>query len=990
MKSKFSNSSYTNDDFGNNLRDETLKFELENKLAADLVVSPGNNSIEIALKNSRGEIIGTPQTFSLKSDQGAITDAYMDDAAKCLTIVFEQGLPVTCDMAAIYDTLNRLVAEKQEKLEAGYGLDIDVTNNKISLKRSAADYKGSTYVNVDNNTRTISLTEEISNLPETKQDKLESGRNIKTINNESLLGEGNINLTLLQGPVGPTGAAGLNGPTGEAGLIGPTGPIGPTGEIGPTGLPGRDGNVGPTGPIGPTGVGIQGPTGERGISIVSITKDGERVGLVDTYKITLSDDTETTFEVTNGENGPTGAIGPTGPEGPTGAAGLNGPTGAAAKLEISENGTWVINDEDTGVHACGPTGAQGDTGISITSITKTTNDTLTDTYEILFSDGSKSNFTVTNGRDGTNGITPHINSENNHWYLGPTGDTGVNATGPIGPTGPQGLVGPTGPGAADVAVRVNSETYHQDAQGVIELPDYPAISANANITGNEPTLKSLTINGTLYEAVTPDFLDSGWFEGPQLTEAQYEKVCSNFCFISYNNLLYIKQSETIDKIIYASLASIKPGANAVNVADSKIIIDKDEKTFTVSSTTTDLNKITANAISSDDPEKLNTIKIGDTVYSISDIGYATLGFGDNAGDIDLSNNQDVLDAAQKALCILYNTQTNKYYYKNSVTYNGSSYVDNFIVLDKAIDRITVDTTDQNKPIYSYVDRTLVIVRNTKIGTAAVNKKVLFTSALNIKTAISSADATQGNIIMNSATALQLDSTGYVYTQALSNGSTVSANSDLEVALLGKIPVTLANVANGNITYRYKTSYTDSDTGNTIYEYSSEIVGLGNLVDPNSNNVTFEAKTAPTADLYTLRYDITARKVNLITTRLGTKIVYEGSLSGQGAQGIPYDWLSSFKLVMFSGYKEGVPAPNKTTIIIDPKQIIPDDYSNEQTAIFPLSAKNGDDSWSYRVLIKESAVDSHVYWWTDFYWNYWEGGQQHSSNVFFVNRIVGIR
>ena len=51
--------------------------------------------------------------------------------------------------------------------------------------------------------------------------------------------------------------------------------------------------------------------------------------------------------------GPTGAIGPTGPM---------GPTGGMPNIDISSNGTWIINGFDTGVHALGPTGAAGQLG----------------------------------------------------------------------------------------------------------------------------------------------------------------------------------------------------------------------------------------------------------------------------------------------------------------------------------------------------------------------------------------------------------------------------------------------------------------------------------------------------------------------------------------------------------------------------------------------------------------------------------------------------
>ena len=60
---------------------------------------------------------------------------------------------------------------------------------------------------------------------------------------------------------------------------------------------------GPQGPQGPQGIqGDQGIQGEDGVGISSITKTGT-AGLVDTYTITFTDGTTTTYNVTNGRDG---------------------------------------------------------------------------------------------------------------------------------------------------------------------------------------------------------------------------------------------------------------------------------------------------------------------------------------------------------------------------------------------------------------------------------------------------------------------------------------------------------------------------------------------------------------------------------------------------------------------------------------------------------------------------------------------------------------
>lgn len=81
------------------------------------------------------------------------------------------------------------------------------------------------------------------------------GKNIKTINGESILGVGNIESA---GPAGPTGAAGPKGdigPQGPQGEKGDKGEQGSAGSIGPTGPKGDVGEIGPTGPQGSGGSG---------------------------------------------------------------------------------------------------------------------------------------------------------------------------------------------------------------------------------------------------------------------------------------------------------------------------------------------------------------------------------------------------------------------------------------------------------------------------------------------------------------------------------------------------------------------------------------------------------------------------------------------------------------------------------------------------------------------------------------------------------------
>lgn len=79
-----------------------------------------------------------------------------------------------------------------------------------------------------------------------------------------------------------------------------------------------------------------------------------------------------------GSQGKTGETGATGPQGPQGEQGIQGPQG--------EQGIQGIQGE------------QGETGNGIQSITKTSSNGLTDTYTILFTDGSSTTFEVENGK----------------------------------------------------------------------------------------------------------------------------------------------------------------------------------------------------------------------------------------------------------------------------------------------------------------------------------------------------------------------------------------------------------------------------------------------------------------------------------------------------------------------------------------------------------------------------------------------------------------
>lgn len=106
---------------------------------------------------------------------------------------------------------------------------------------------------------------------------------------------------------------------------------------------------GSEGPIGPQGE--QGIQGEIGNGISSITKSDTN-GLIDTYTITYTDGTSSTFTVTNGKDGTPGI---------QGIQGEPGKDGHTPVITI-EHGYWYIDGVNTQQLA---QGIKGDIGNSI-------------------------------------------------------------------------------------------------------------------------------------------------------------------------------------------------------------------------------------------------------------------------------------------------------------------------------------------------------------------------------------------------------------------------------------------------------------------------------------------------------------------------------------------------------------------------------------------------------------------------------------------------
>ncbi len=191
---------------------------------------------------------------------------------------------------------------------------------------------------------------------------------------------------------------------------------------------------------------MKGETGDVGSRVHSIKKT-KTEGLVDTYTITYTDGTKSTFAVTNGEKGEQGE------QGIQGIQGVKGDDGHTPIITI-EGGYWYIDGVNTNQLA---QGVQGNTGNGISAVTLTKTEGLVDTYTITYTNGDTTTFTVTNGKKGEqgeqgiqgiqgvkgdDGHTPVITIEGGYWYI-----DGVNTT-----QSAAGLKGETGNGISAVTL----------------------------------------------------------------------------------------------------------------------------------------------------------------------------------------------------------------------------------------------------------------------------------------------------------------------------------------------------------------------------------------------------------------------------------------------------------------------------------------------------------------------------------------------------------
>jgi len=153
--------------------------------------------------------------------------------------------------------------------------------------------------------------------------------------------------------------------------------------------------------------------------------------------------------------------------------------------------TYELRDgEDGAMGPQGPAGPQGPQGVGITSIIGPSSSGLNDTYTIVFSNGTTTQFTVTNGAAGSQGPQGPAGATG---ATGPQGDTGP--AGPQGPQGEQGPAGATGPQGPQ-GEQGSQGPAGNDGRGIANIlgPSVNGLAKTYTIVYTDGTTHSFTVN----------------------------------------------------------------------------------------------------------------------------------------------------------------------------------------------------------------------------------------------------------------------------------------------------------------------------------------------------------------------------------------------------------------------------------------------------------------------------------------------------------------
>lgn len=358
--------------------------------------------------------------------------------------------PAVTDLEAVYDSTEKKItlnwtdanANRGERPEnAGYRIYVvDITGKKKEIDTVAKGTTSYTYTELDGR-----YVYEFVIVPLFGSAKTEGGLSNHAVCYILNTGSGKSAYELAVD-------AGFEGTLEEwlASLVGATGTTGEKGEKGETGETGADG---------------------RGIQSITLTASENGI---DTYTITYTDGTTSTFQVKNGIDGQDGAdgvdgqngksayelaqelgyqgslqdwlnslVGEAGQDGADGQDGQNGKSAYELAVENGYTGTesmWLASL----IGATGATGEKGEKGETgetgadgrgIQSITLNASENGIDTYTITYTDDTTSTFRIKNGtdgkdgadgKDGTNGVAGQNGANGTNGTNGAAGQNGTN------------------------------------------------------------------------------------------------------------------------------------------------------------------------------------------------------------------------------------------------------------------------------------------------------------------------------------------------------------------------------------------------------------------------------------------------------------------------------------------------------------------------------------------------------------------------------------
>lgn len=318
------------------------------------------------------------------------------------------------------------------------------------------------------------------------------------------------------------------------------------------------------------------PTGGNSRGISSIDKTGVN-GNVDTYTITYTDNTTSTFTIHNGVDGTNGT------NGRDGQNGTNGQDGRDADIwTIGSDGFWYKNGTKTEYKSKGEDGANGTNGTNGTngadgkSAYQSYLDTTTDSpkkteAQWVASLKGADGINGTNGRDGTNGTngadghTPYI--QNGYWYINGV-NQGVKAEGTNGQNGRDGQDGKDGKdGVVDYSI------IEELISRIEVLESYHNIVSAPVITGNTPFTTSTTVSITVPSDTTVRYTTNGSEPTSSSTVYNGPFTISNSTTVKAKAFKGNSSSETVSKeFIKEQLVVNAPVINGTTPFDDSTIV----------------------------------------------------------------------------------------------------------------------------------------------------------------------------------------------------------------------------------------------------------------------------------------------------------------------------------------------------------------------------------------------------------------------------------